>query len=201
VAREIVVTHQDAESRFTFSKLSREQLYGGRRRIVLDTDGAECQRAQLTNDGSLLLTRGMLGQGYFDKKGGYVETASLVGIVADGSTVERHPATLNAAQPLSAAVEPTEVLDLHVTTVYRLQAEELESALEQELDQGAIFRFPLNYQADFQVETAYLLKNGAGIFALVGVPVSMEWTEPAAVVNELFESEETEVDEIDFDMM
>jgi hypothetical protein len=143
----------------------------------------------------------MLGQGYFDKKGGYVETASLVGIVADGSTVERHPATLNAAQPLSAAVEPTEVLDLHVTTVYRLQAEELESALEQELDQGAIFRFPLNYQADFQVETAYLLKNGAGIFALVGVPVSMEWTEPAAVVNELFESEETEVDEIDFDMM
>ena len=200
MAREIVVTHEGAENHFTFSKLSREKLYGRRRRAVLDPAGENCQRAQLTNDGSLLLVRGMLGQGYFDDKNGYVDTVDLIGIAADGSLLDRQSATLNVAQPLSAA-EPTEVLDLQVTTVYRLQTEELDPNLGKELDQGAIFRFPLNYQADFQVETAYLLKNDAGIYAVVGVPASTEWIEPAAVVEELFESEETEVDEIDFDMM
>lgn len=201
MAREIVVTHQGSKSRFTFSKLSREHLYGRRRRVVLDTDGAECQRAQLTNDGSLLLKRGMLGQGYFDKNGGYVDADDLVGLMENGDVVNRQLRTLNNAQPLSAPVEVTEVLDLHVTTIYRLQAEELDSGLDQELDQGAIFRFSLNYQADFQVETAYLLKNNAGVFALVGVPALSEWTEPTAIVDELFESEEEGVDEIDFDMM
>ena len=51
----------------------------------------------------------MLGQGYFDEKGGYVETAELVGITIDSNRVDRQPATLNVAQPLSAA-DPTEVL-------------------------------------------------------------------------------------------
>ena len=109
MAREIVVTHEGGENRFTFSKLSREQLYGRRRRAVLDPSGENCQRAQLTDDGSLLLLRGMLGQGYFDDKNGYVETAELIGIATDGSPLDRQPATLNVAQPLSAA-EPTEVL-------------------------------------------------------------------------------------------
>ena len=102
------------------------------------------------------------------------------------------------AQALSEPVGVEDVLDLHVTTVYRLQAEELHSGLEEELGQGAIFRFPLNYQADFHVETAYLLKNDHGLFVLVGTPASTEWTEPAATVDELFESEETDIDEIDF---
>ena len=93
------------------------------------------------------------------------------------------------------------MLDLHVTTVYRLHGEELNPELEQSLDQGSIYRFPLNYQADFHVETAYILKNDQGIFVLVGTPASTEWVEPAVTVDELFESEETGIEEIDFDMM
>ena len=201
MAREIVVTHLGGESRFTFSKLSREQLYGKRQRLGLDPTGENCQRAQLTDDGALLLVRGMLGQGYFDSANGYVETANLIGIAADGSSVERQAATLNVAQALSEPVEVEEVLDLHVTTVYRLQGEELNSELEQSLEQGAIYRFPLNYQADFHVETAYILKNDQGIFVLVGTPATTEWVEPAVTVDELFESEETGIEEIDFDMM
>ena len=201
MAKPIVVVLEKSESTFSFVKLDRAKLYGTRRRIVLGPDDETCQRAQLTEDGSLLLRSGMTSQGYFDDSGNLISQSDFVGISADGSIVERQPSTLGVAQELAGPVGEEEVLNLELTTVYHLTAEEIDPSLEKKLKKGEVFRFPLNYYADFQTETAYLLLNDEGYFVLVGVPADPQWSEPQVVSSEVFESEDLEGDDdLDFEM-
>ena len=201
MAKPIVVVLEKSESTFSFVKLDRAKLYGTRRRIVLGPDDETCQRAQLTEDGSLLLRSGMTSQGYFDDSGNLISQSDFVGISADGSIVHRQPSTLGVAQELSGPVGEEEVLNLELTTVYHATAEEIDPSLEKKLKKGEVFRFPLNYYADFQTETAYLLLNDEGYFVLVGVPADPQWSEPQVVPSEVFESEDLEGDDdLDFEM-
>jgi hypothetical protein len=201
LAKPIVVVLEKSESTFSFVKLDRAKLYGTRRRIVLGPDDETCQRAQLTEDGSLLLRSGMTSQGYFDDSGNLISQSDFVGISADGSIVERQPSTLGVAQELAGPVGEEEVLNLELTTVYHLTAEEIDPSLEKKLKNGEVFRFPLNYYADFQTETAYLLLNDEGYFVLVGVPADPQWSEPQVVPSEVFESEDLGGDDdLDFEM-
>ena len=201
MAKPIVVVFEKSESTFSFVKLDRAKLYGTRRRIVLGPDDETCQRAQLTEDGSLLLRSGMTSQGYFDDSGNLISQSDFVGISADGSIVERQPSTLGVAQELAGPVGEEEVLNLVLTTVYHLTAEEIDPSLEKKLKKGEVFRFPLNYYADFQTETAYLLLNDEGYFVLVGVPADPQWSEPQVVPSEVFESEDLGGDDdLDFEM-
>jgi hypothetical protein len=201
MAKPIVVVLEKSESTFSFVKLDRAKLYGTRRRIVLGPDDETCQRAQLTEDGSLLLRSGMTSQGYFDDSGNLISQSDFVGISSDGSIVERQPSTLGVAQELAGPVDEKEVLNLELTTVYHATVEEIDPSLEKKLKKGEVFRFPLNYYADFQTETAYLLLNDEGYFVLVGVPTDPQWSEPQAVPTEVFESEYLEGDDdLDFQM-
>ena len=201
MAKPIVVVLEKSESTFSFVKLDRAKLYGTRRRIVLGPDDETCQRAQLTEDGSLLLRSGMTSQGYFDDSGNLISQSDIVGISADGSIVERQPSTLGVAQELAGPVGEEEVLNLELTTVYHATAEEIDPSLEKKLKKGEVFRFPLNYYADFQTETAYLLLNDEGYFVLVGVPADLQWSEPRVVPSEVFESEDLGGDDdLDFEM-
>ena len=201
MAKPIVVVLEKSESTFSFVKLDRAKLYGTRRRIVLGPDDETCQRAQLTEDGSLLLRSGMTSQGYFDDSGNLISQSDFVGISSDGSIVERQPSTLGVAQELAGPVDEKEVLNLELTTVYHATVEEIDPSLEKKLKKGEVFRFPLNYYADFQTETAYLLRNDDGYFVLVGVPTEPNWSEPQAVPSEVFESDTLEgEDDLDFEM-
>jgi hypothetical protein len=201
LAKPIVVVLENFESTFSFVKLDRTKLYGTRRRIVLGPDDETCQRAQLTEDGSLLLRSGMTAQGYFDDSGDLISQSDFVGISSDGSIVPRQPSTLGVAQELSGPVGEEEVLNLELTTVYHATAVEIDSSLEIKLKKGEVFRFPLNYYADFQTETAYLLLNDEGYFVLVGVPTNPQWSESQVVPSEVFESEDLEGDDdLDFEM-
>ena len=201
MAKAIVISFDGGESNFSFAKLDRSKLYGIRRRIVLGPNGQPCQRVQLTEDGSLLLRSGMSAQGYFDNDGTQVNKSDLVGINADGSIVGRQPSTLGVAQELVGPVDEEEVLNLELTTVYHVTAEQIDQSLDKKLKKGKVFRFPLNYYADFQTETAYLLQNDEGYFVLVGMPAEPQWSEPQEVPSEVFESEDIDgVDDLDFEM-
>jgi len=90
LAKPIIVSLGGAESTFSFTKLDRSKLYGTRRRIVLGPDGEPCQRAQLTEDGSLLLRSGMTSQGYFDDSGNLISQSDFVGISAGFRTDSRN---------------------------------------------------------------------------------------------------------------
>ena len=198
MARTIVVSLDGKESTFAFSRLDRKKLYPTKKRIPLDTDGEACQRATLTDDGSMLVTSGMTGQGYFDQGGRWVQNSELVGLDTDGNAVEKQPSTLGVAQALSE-VEPEALLDAAVTTVYMLDPDEIDGDLQTKLDEGAIFRFAFNMRADYHLETAYLLSNDNGTFVLLGDTYDVPWCALDAPVMPIDDDEDDD-DELDFEM-
>lgn len=180
MAKGIVVTYAGAETSFAIEKLERAKLYGYRRRIAIDADGRPCTRAALTEDGQVLLRSGMTAQGYFDTDGRQVEASALTAIDAAGNALSLSPSTLGVAQALEGPVDPREVLDLAISSVYRLVPEGIALGLAEELSAGHVFRAPFNYRPDYQSEIAYLVQNDTGIFALVGVPAPPPWLSPDA---------------------
>ncbi|MEY2982968.1 MAG: hypothetical protein RL562_3195 [Planctomycetota bacterium] len=199
MAKAIIVTHSGEESRFDFTKLERAKVYGSRRRVALDAAGEPCRRASLTQDGRFLLQSGMTAQGYLTPEGRWVSNAELVGLDADGKPLEKQPSTLGVAQALDE-VAPRDLFDLRVTSTYALTVQHLEPALQAALDAGKVFRFAFNYRSDYRAETAYLVQNDVGCFAIVGVPALPQWIEPAAAPPPIPPAEEPESDEIDFEM-
>jgi hypothetical protein len=198
MARTIVVSLDGKESSFGFAKLDRKKLYASRKRIPLDNDGEPCQRASLTDDGSMLVASGMTGQAYFDGTGRWVQNSELVGVDAEGNTVDKQPSTLGTPQPLTE-VEPNALLDAAITTVYMLDTDEIDGALQSQLDDGKLFRFAFNMRADFHLETAYLLSNEHGTFVLLGDTYAVPWCTLDQPVMPLDDDDDDD-DELDFEM-
>ncbi|MCA9692272.1 MAG: hypothetical protein KC636_21920 [Myxococcales bacterium] len=187
------------ESSFKLSKLDRVKLYGKRQRITLDPEGNRCERAELTRDGALLVRSGMTAQGYFDAGGRWIPNGDLVGLDKDGNTVPLAPSTLGVTQKLEGPVAPEEVLDLNMRAVYVLEAEDLDHNLDVELRGGKVFKFPFNYRSDYNAETAYLVANKGGYFALIGHPGITDWCELETVAVDTFDDGEDD-DDLDFEM-
>jgi hypothetical protein len=197
--RTLVMRLGDDESHFDFQKLDRKKLYGSRRRLNLDAAGEPCKKASLTRDGLFLLVSGMTSQGYFaDDDQSWIPNADLVGLV-EGEPIEKQPGTLGVAQDITPA-SAQDLLDLRLTTVYILTDQEVSPELRAQLDAGKIFRFPFNYRADYQMETAFLVSNSAGTFALVGTVATPTWVEPNLVAPIIDDEDEDEDDDLDFEM-
>jgi hypothetical protein len=173
-------------------------LYGRRRRVPLDDHGNPCTRASILDDGSLLLRSGMTGQGYFLDDGAMVKQADLEGFDSDGTPVAKVPSTLGVPQPLEGPVDPSDVLNLRVETVYALEPEEITDTLRARLEAGDVYRFAFNYRDDYRAETGMLLANENGIFALIGVPVHYEWVSLAVTVD-LPAFDDDSDDDLDFE--
>ena len=180
MAKGIVVTRGGASSAFAIEKLERSKLYGSRKRVALDPEGNPCTRASLTDDGRVLIRSGMTAQGYFDAEGRQIETSALGAIDVDGKPLALVTSTLGVAQSLEGPVDPKELLDLAITSVYRLVPENVDASLSADLSSGKVFRAPFNYRPDYRSEVAYLVQNDAGAFALVGVPAEATWLAPDA---------------------
>jgi len=198
MARTIVVSLDGKESSFAFARLDRKKLYATRKRIPLDAEGDPCQRASLTEDGSMLVTSGMTGQGYFDGGGRWVQNSELVGLDADGNQVEKQPSTLGAAQTLTE-VEPEALLDAAIGTVYMLDADAVDDGLQAQLDEGKIYRFAFNMRADYHLETAYLVANEHGTFVMLGDTYEVPWCTLDQPVLPIDDDDEDD-DDLDFEM-
>jgi len=200
MAKPIVVCFNGQESRFDHKKLSRRKLYGYRRRQAVDADGATCAKANLTEDGRFLLRSGMTAQGYFTEAGRWVPNRELVGLDAEGSVVDKVASTLGAAQPLER-VSPQVLLDLRMSSVYALAEQSVDPELKEALEGGMIFRFAFNYRGDYEAETAFLVANKSGTFAVVGDVTAPEWVEPVTVQTVASEEDEDPFeDDLDFEM-
>jgi hypothetical protein len=171
-----------------------------RKRIAIDENGLPCTRASIALDGSQVIKSGMTAQGYFSDDGRWVPKDEVVGINPDGSLAELYPSTLGIEQKLEGPVNPSDILSFEVSSVYHLGNEGVDDQLQTELTNGNIFRFPFNYGADFNLETAYLLSNSEGTFCLVGNPKLANWIEEAAVFvpDSLVVSDD---DDLDFEMV
>ncbi len=195
----ILVRFQGEQSSFQLSKLERQKLYGTRRRIPVDASGEPCSRAALTDDGTVLITAGMTAQGWFTPDGRQVESREIGARDADGQPLEPQPSTLGEVQELEGPVAATEVLDLALSAVYRLAPENLDPSLASELQAGRIWRFRFNYRPDYRAETAFLLANDEGFFAVVGQPASPRLLEPNAPPPP--EDDEESDEDLDFEML
>ena len=115
--------------------------------------------------------------------------------------VETKPSTLGVPQELTGPVEPSEVLDLQIQSVYFLSPDVVPATLSEELKAGKIYSFPFNYSAGLETETAYLISNDEGTFALTGKPLNAVWVdESTSFVPEQADAEE-ESDDLDFDSL
>jgi len=199
MAKLILVKHKDKVSRFNFNKVDRAKLYGRSVRQAMDPDGKPCANARLTDDGSLLLRPGMLAQGYLDESWNLIERKELVGINEEGDQVDQVPSTLGVEQTLEGPVDPTEVLDINVSSVYQLEEVEFDEDLKLDLVEGKIFRFNFNYtSARFVRGRAYLLSNQEGVFALAGDAYESDWCELEKVAIEAVADDD--IGELDFEM-
>lgn len=201
MAKPIVVSFEGQESSFNISRLDRSKLYGQRRRIHLDPTGEQCQRAALTDDGSLLLVQGMTAQGYFDPEGHWVPNNTLVGMDPEGGTAEKIESTLGVAQDLEGPVPAQDLLDTQVLSVYTLEPEEIGDDLAERLAAGEIFRFPFAYRAGYNLDTGFLVGNDQGLFALIGRPRPSDWCALEQIVQPLLDDDEDDLDDdLDFEM-
>lgn len=201
MAKPIVLEREGAVSRFDFSKVTRAQVYGRKRRVPLGPDGEPCARASLAFDGSLLLRSGMSGQGYFEEDGHWIPAKELVGMDPEGKALPFVPSTLGEAQVLEGPHSPRELLDLQVESVYALEPVEVEDSLASDLQAGKIYSFAFNYRGDYQAEKGFLVGNDEGFFALVGQTAEPEWCELDEIAPPAFDDEAEEDDDIDFEML
>ena len=197
-ARALVAQLGTECSAFTLRKLERGDLYVTRRRVALDASGKPCRRAALTRDG-MILQAGMAAQGYVGADGTWVPQKALTGVGPDGASLPLAPGTLGTPQPVEEA-SPEALLDLHVSAVYRLAPVEGSGELLAKLQAGHVFRLAFNYRSDFRSETAFLVANAEGMFAVVGVPAPPTWLAPDAAPPVEADAAGAP-DDLDFDML
>lgn len=199
MAKPLLVTLESASYSFALRELERSDLYGVRKRVPTDSLGGTCTRAALTSDGKLVIGAGMSGQGYFDEAGCYVPRGRLVGIDGNGQVVESQPSTLGIEQTLIGPVDPSEVLNLELLSVYLLEPDQASGDLVQRLQAGEIFTCRFNYAASLEVERAYILANDQSLFALVGKQVEPAWVEEGLRFAPPVDVSEA-TDDLDFEM-
>lgn len=199
MARSIIVSYQGKPSTFGFSRVSRSQLYATRKRVPLDAEGQPCQRAELSDDGSMLIVSGMTAQGYFDEDDHWVPSDQMVGLDESGKPAPVHPSTLDAPQEL-VEVEPEALLDCSTDGVYALDDAEVDAGLRKQLEAGKLFRFAFNARQGYSTDSAYLVANEHGIFAIVGSELQIPWCELEKPAVDLDDEDEEDDGDLDFEM-
>ena len=141
----------------------------------------------------------MTSQGYFDEEGTQLSRRDLVGMDSEGNEMPLHPRTLNVSQE-AKEVDPIQLLNVKVQSVYILESENLDEDLKKELKAGKIFSFPFNYNADYNLETGFAVANQHGFFAMIGHMTEPDWIGHEPVRAPIVEEEWEDDDELDFEM-
>ena len=197
MAREIQLLLDNNLSSFAFKKVSRNDLYGFKKRIPLGSDGQPCVRAQIDEDTGQLIPSGGLEGVYINQNFSNVEKNDLVAKDPNNQTLKKFDSTLGTPQKIEP-ISVEDLLSLEVTSVYALTPSSVDSKLETALSQNPCFQFPFNYYSDDNLETGVLIKSGENIFALIGNLCPSEWVEEntqPSIIEEIQEEEE-----LDFQM-
>ncbi len=198
MAKPIIIRKDEKDSIFQLKKIDRKKLYGFRKRLAVDENNDECKRASLTEDGQVLIKSGMTSQGWFIEGGKQIESSEIGVIDEDNNELELIPSTLGVNQNLEGPLNPKELLDMTVTTVYSLLPNQISKDLESSLDKGEIWKFSFNFRADYRMETGVILKNDAGYFAIIGIPNQINLLSHNASLPE--DDDDDDEDELDFEM-
>ena len=198
MAKPLIISKDEKESIFQLKKIERKKLYGFKKRLAVDENNEECKRAALTEDGQVLIKSGMTSQGWYIEGGRQIESSEIGAIDEENNELELIPSTLGVNQNLEGPINPQELLDLIVTTVYMLLPDQISKDLEISLDKGEIWKFSFNFRSDYRMETGFILKNDNGYFAIIGIPNHINLLSHNAPLPE--EEDADEDDDLDFEM-
>jgi len=187
-------------SRFTFTKLSREKLYGKKRCLVVDEQGNPCSSRSLSLDGSVLVAAGGYAQMYVTPDGDAVSSRQVTKVDLEGIPLPVTESTLNTPQEIRE-VSVNRLLDCYTTSVYSLSPEELDPELEEKLQAGRIFETKFAYRKGSTPQSAFLIHNEHGYFLLVSQPHSFEFCAPEQQMVEADSDDDPFTDDFDFGML
>ena len=162
--RTIEIAQGEAASVFAVRKLSRATLYGSKRRAAIDAEGRECEAAALTRDGRCVLPRGGTALVYLDENGDTVERSELASSGSLTDVLKRKDGPPFACVPAL----PRDVLSCVTTRVYRLDAVYISRALDAVLNKTGVLRLRQVQEDADENERAFLVRNDAGHFLLLG---------------------------------
>ena len=197
MAREIVISLGGKASRFTFSKVSRQKMYGMKKTVVVDGDGEACDRGLIPMDGDVVIPKGGTSTIYIDDDFQMFSRKDLDMFGPDGEKLEIQPSTLGEEQE-ARVVDPQQILDHSISSVYALTPSEIDDGTSRKLKEGGILETAFNYYAGYSPSTLFIMERPEGLFGLVGEPTGFEYC--SQDVTEAVMVEEADEDDDDFDM-
>jgi hypothetical protein len=201
MARGIVLDYAGDQSSFAITKVERSKLYGRKVRIAVDEQGEPCSQAFLSADGRVVIPASGMAMVYVNDKFDAVDRADLVAVDGEGAPLPVVPSTLGVPVAVRGPVGPARLLDHLIFSVYLLTAETLSDALSQALSAGAIFEFDFSYRDGTGHDTAFLVGNDQGVFALIGRPSGFLPVSRAQVAVAHAEDAGDDEDDLDFSMI
>jgi hypothetical protein len=162
--RTIEIAQGEAASVFAVRKLSRATLYGSKRRAAIDAQGRECEPAALTQDGRFVLPRGGTALVYLDENGDAVERSELVSHGSLTDALKQKDGLPFACTPAT----PRDILACTATRIYRLDTVSISRTLDAALRETGVLRLRQAQEDADEHERAFLVRNDAGHFLLLG---------------------------------
>ena len=201
MAREICIELNGKSSKFGFSKISREKMYGSKKTVVVDANNNPCVRGIIPIDGDVIIPKGGTSTIYINDNFEMFSRKDLEMYDSAGEKMEQIPGTLNVEQK-AEIVDQQRLLDHTITSIYSLEPSEIDDSTQKELDEGKIIETSFNYYAGYNISNLFIMKTAEGIFGLVGEPTNFEYCSHDAgevVVEE--DEEEAGFDDMDFGML
>ena len=198
MAKELRFTLDGAEYFSAPIKLERKKLYGWSSLVAADKAGNICEAAYLSPEDSLLIPSGAAKLATVDENGVIVKRADLVACDTEGNPLESVSSSFEGIIDLSKTATEEEFLDHEWASVYQIKNDELATAIG-----DRIFAFPFSYSGGTTLSDGFLLNAPAGLFLFAGVkvdfiPVSLG---EEAVIDEMEEVVEEDIDDLDFSMI
>ena len=201
MAREICIALNGKSSKFGFSKISREKMYGSKKTVVVDGNNNPCVRGLIPIDGDVIIPKGGMSTIYINDNFEMFSRKDLEMYDSTGEKMEQIPGTLNIEQK-AEIVDQQRLLDHTITSIYSLEPSEIDDSTQKELEDGSILETVFNYYAGYNISNLFIMKTAEGIFGLVGEPTNFEYCSHDAgevVVEE--DEEEAGFDDMDFGML
>jgi len=186
------------------TKIDRDKVYGYVEEHTYDANGDECHMGSVLDDGITFVLSGATALKKVDDAFREVDKSEMKTVYMDGRDAELVPSVFDAEVQLKE--EPLDrLLDLQVDLAYQLSfdAEDDKAAAIARLKTDKAYYFVYNYRADYEGADAFLVCNGADVFALTGKLLEFEFLDNQTIIpiedNET-DSAEEESDALDFGM-
>ena len=200
MAREICIALNGKSSKFGFSKISREKMYGSKKTVVVDGNNNPCVRGLIPIDGDVIIPKGGMSTIYINDNFEMFSRKDLEMYDSAGEKMEQIPGTLNIEQK-AEIVDQQRLLDHTITSIYSLEPSEIDDSTQKELEDGSILETVFNYYAGYNISNLFIMKTAEGIFGLVGEPTNFEYCSHDAGEVVAEDEEEAGFDDMDFGML